>query len=123
MWLVVLSCYDVIVLRSAWHQIAGKYDPVDRWVSLDYKTIFLDPTLAELVFFHENTHKLLCQTTEYGQAQATIVGLIPEIRTLSNQEAGEIQIVIMKNSKSWHLFWIWMMSNGTIFQRSSHLYR
>lgn len=50
-------------MYNFWHNIVlGHYSTEDRWVGLDYKSLFLDPVLANLTYIHEITHGVLSRT-------------------------------------------------------------
>jgi len=67
----------------------GRYSSEDEWVGLDYKKLFLDPSLARITYIHEVCHSLLGKTTEFGQATTTLFQTLPKIRIFSKKEDRE----------------------------------
>lgn len=72
---------------SFWHRtVVGRYAPEARYVGLDFSKLFLDPVLTEATYFHELSHSILSQTTEFGQATEAVFRSVPHMAHLSSND-------------------------------------
>lgn len=74
-------------MDSFWHNsLLGLYNPEDRWMGLDFNSLFLDPLAAKLTHIHELTHSLLSRSTDYGLTTETILQLLPQIEDIKKKD-------------------------------------
>lgn len=86
-------------MYSFWHRnILGKYNPQDRWIGLDFRSLFLNPVAAKLTHIHELVHSVLFRSTDFGQATQAIYQFLPLMKHLSRQERKEV-ITVLRNSQ------------------------
>lgn len=77
-------------MQSFWHSISGRYNTTERWIGLDYKSLFLDPVIAKITYVHEITHSVLGSNTDFGLATQTIHSLLPHIASIDEVDKRKI---------------------------------
>ncbi len=68
----------------------GKYNLPERWVSLDYNELFLDPILTDITFVHEISHSILTSQTDFGLATDVIFRIKDNYSKISQNEVEKI---------------------------------
>jgi hypothetical protein len=80
---------------TSWHSITlGAYNPEDRWVGLDYPSLFFDALKTELTLIHEMTHYVLCKDTDFGQAVEAIYELTPHLNHFDKSEKDRLKVAL-----------------------------
>ena len=78
-------------LNSFWNQALGKFMPDSNLVGFDFISLFKNPLLAELVYYHEIAHSVLMNTTEFGMATMSLHANLPFIDSISFEKRNEIE--------------------------------
>lgn len=73
----------------------GRFNLADKWVGIDYGSLFLDPIKVEGVVAHEWSHSVMAATTDMGLATTTILELEKFYTKINKASFQEIVSFIM----------------------------
>ncbi|PJE76556.1 hypothetical protein COV05_04275 [Candidatus Uhrbacteria bacterium CG10_big_fil_rev_8_21_14_0_10_48_16] len=74
----------------------GRYTPVQRYIALDWRKLFLDPQIAQITLAHEASHYVMGES-EFGQAVRTIETLLDHMTHFSEEDRSRIRELLYKS--------------------------